>query len=224
MKRKTSPTPEDRAAVGAAISELEKRTSAEVVAAIASESGRYDRAESLVGFLFAICGLVVARVLAGASSSGDWSETLSAALPWQILAVALGFLSGTVISSHWHGLRRLFASSDEMTDEVLRAARHVFMERQIASTKGRSGILLYVSLFERRVVVLSDARVLESLGQAFCDRLRDSMLTHIRDGRIRDAFCTAIAIAAVDLEADFPASSTDTDELSNTLLIFESRR
>jgi putative membrane protein len=117
----------------------------------------------------------------------------------------------------------MFVASGEMTDETLRAARHVFSERRMASTKERGGILLYVSQFERTVVVLADAAVMQSLGQPFCERLRDLMLVLVREGRMRDAFITAISIAEKELAANFPPRPENSDELPNTLLIFHPR-
>jgi putative membrane protein len=223
MKPNAMLTQEDRLAVEAEIASAEKHTSVEFVAAISTESGRYDRAESLVGFLCAICGLTFVNILFGAAPSGDWSATIGAPLAWQAISVGVGFLIGNVLASYWHGLRRFFVSSDEMTAETMRAARHVFFERRISSTKERGGILLYVSKFERRVVVLTDARVMQSAGQSFCDRLRDAALAFIREGKIREGLIAAIQLAEKELAADFPACPADTDELPNTLLIFHPR-
>ena len=50
--------------VEAAIRDAEQHTSAEMVAVIATESGRYDRAESIVGLLGSVLGLIVLNSIA----------------------------------------------------------------------------------------------------------------------------------------------------------------
>ena len=52
-------TAQDRAAIEQQIAKIEQTTSAEIVCAAATESGRYDRAESIIGIFTGSAALAV---------------------------------------------------------------------------------------------------------------------------------------------------------------------
>jgi uncharacterized membrane protein len=66
MNANTFLTASQRKELEAKIQEVETRTSAEIVCAVATESGRYDRAESLVGLLAALLALCLTHAARGA--------------------------------------------------------------------------------------------------------------------------------------------------------------
>ena len=209
-----------RRAVEAAIAEAEKRTAAEIVCAVAAESGRYDRAESLVGLGCAIVGLSLAHAWAGGAA--QWGAA-PVPLGWQALAVALGFVLGSVVASYVHGLRRLFVSAREMAEETGRAASAVFAQRRLGSTRQQAGLLLYVSLFERRAVVLADDGARAALGQAGVDALRDQMVAGLREGRRAETLTAAVRSAAERLSPRLPPVPKNPNELPNQVLLFDPR-
>ena len=134
---------EQRVRVAQRLAELEERTDAEVVCAVATESGRYDRAESLCGVLFSLVFLISAHKIMGA---GSWDETASLPLSAQVLLVVVGFLLGGWLSSYCHGVRRLLVAPQEMVAEVDRSAHALFSRQGIAETTHSGGILIYLSL------------------------------------------------------------------------------
>ncbi|MCB2155607.1 hypothetical protein KQI84_12035 [bacterium] len=209
-----------------AVAEAEKATAAEIVCAISTESGRYDRAES-------ICGLIAALVVLGGVNFIDFSREGGAlgnfgspsgiGFGWQAVAVTLGFIAGSVIASYVHLLRRLFVGEKEMIAEVTRAASHVFGSRRLACTELRGGILVYLSLFERRVVVLADHALAEKVGQDFLDSLRDLAVEQLRAGRRAETFTQTIAEAKGKLAEMLPIQPDDKNELPNELVIIHPR-
>jgi uncharacterized membrane protein len=138
---------QERERVESAVAEAEQMTSAEFVCAVATESGRYDRAESFIGFAFAVVLLSAANLVTWQlSRSGDWGRAPSPPFLVQLLMVSLGFVLGTTLASYWHGLRRLAVSSREMTAETAKAASHVFTDHGVGHLDNRGGVLIYVSL------------------------------------------------------------------------------
>lgn len=216
---------EDRAAVGAAITEAEGKTSAEVVCAVATESGRYDRAEAIVGLacgLLALWGLNTATG-SGAAGDGAWQEAAHVPLAWQLVAVTVGFVLGNVLASYVHPLRRLLVSDADQSSEVARSAAAVFMSKRISSTRGRGGVLLYVSLFERRVVVLADEGTFAVLGQEGVDALRDMAVAKLKVGDRRDTLVATVQAIGERLAEALPCQKDDVDELGNALLVYHPR-
>ena len=214
----------DKVAVGEAIKGAEECTSAEVVCAVSTEAGRYDRAESIVGLAGALIFLSAAYALrlgASPSNSGDWGG--GAALMWLALAVTLGFIAGNVLGSYWHSLRRLLTSQSEMDENLAMTAQHIFARARLSSSRSGGGVLIFVSLYERRVVILADAPAAEVLGARGIDDLRDTAIAALRDGRRCDVFIEVIVGAAARLKTAFPPAEVPTNEIGNDLLIFHPR-
>ncbi len=206
------------------IARVEKDTSAEIVCAIATESGRYDRAESLLGLTMAILFLAVADLLFGSSTDQGWSSGQGMLLGVQSAAVAVGFVLGSWLASTAHALRRPLVPARELAEEVARAADHVFALAAVGMTSGRTGVLVYVSLFERRVVVLADRRTYDVLGAEGVDALRDIALERLRDGDVAGAFTATVEAAGERLKTRLPADvAANPDEISNKVLIFPGR-
>ena len=213
----------ERQAVAEAVADAERRTSAEFVCAIASESGRYDRAESLVGLVVGLLALAAVGLAASRPPADSWLEARVIPLGWLALAVVVGFVLGSALASQWHTVRRPFTTRGERDAEVARAASHVFALSRLASTRKRAGVLIYVSVFERRVAVLADAGAAQVLGQSGIDELRDLAGERLRGDRRLEAFGDTLRAAVERLAAALPAEVVDPDELPNALVILHPR-
>lgn len=217
-------TPAEKAAIEAAVAAAEKRTSAEFVCALATESGRYDRAESLMGLTLALLGLTLANYAAhGSTDPGSFEATAGPSLAWQFVTVVVGFVLGSALGTYCHPVRRLFVPVREMIEETRKAARAVFALRRLASTKEQGGVLVYYSIFERRILVLADEGAQKALGQEGLGELRAlAMRTLHQQGKVA-AFTTVLEAAAEKLEHALPVRPSDTDEISNELVIYHPR-
>ncbi len=205
------------------VKEAETRTSAEIVCAVATESGRYDRAESLGGLFFGLVLLVVVNLTA-ANPPGEGAWAVSGpSLAWQSIAVVLGFVAGNLWLSYSHSIRRLFTGRREMREESERAAMHVFASQGLHKTTGRGGLLIYVSLYERSVIVEADSGVMEAAGQELLDSMCEIASSELKAGNVSEAFTRAIAVAAGKLELALPVQEDDKNELKDHLLVFDTR-
>ena len=204
----------------ACIERLENKTSAEIVCAVADESGRYDRAESIIGLVFALLFFVAApAVRLWLSPSGDWFQP-SLSVGWQTLSLVVGFVIGSVIASYWHGLRRLVTSEKEMAEEANRAACVVFSKASVGSAGNRCGLLLYLSLFERRVVVMADEAVRSALSDERIQQLCNLAVVEIKAGRIETVFETLMSEVEETLVEKLPCDrELDANELENHILL-----
>ena len=218
-------TAEEKQTIEQAIGAAEEKTSAELVCAIATESGRYDRAEAMVGLIGALLMLAVGYLifLCLQSDGGSWGETRPLPFGWQCLCVVVGFVLGNVAASFCHPLRRPLVSRDEMDEETLRAAQYVFGFEGLTRTRGRGGLLIYVSLHEHRVIVLADEGLKKAMGQAFLDKMRDHAVNHLRAGERVETFTETIETALGELEQALPRRPDDKDELPDHLLLIHPR-
>ena len=214
---------EQRTRIESTVSAAESRTCCEIVPVVATVSGRYDRAEDLVGLWCAIIGAVVAFLtLPGHTDAGRWGG-----IPmWgQVVLLAIVmlfcFVTGTATAQQFHVLRRLFTPRQQMQEEVNHRARELFFDRRVHHTAGASGLLIFVSLYERMAVVLGDRSVVEALGQTYCENLCQRLTTSLRSEDVAAAICDTIQHAATSLESALPRMEHDVNELPDTLVLLD---
>lgn len=134
------------------VSEIEKSTDAELVLVLRARSGPYYHADFLFGALLAFAGL---------------NFLLFAPLEfhqyWVPIDFILLFVMGAFLSSRSNGLRRLLTSKKFRREAVRTAAAAMFYEAGIANTNAEMGVLVYVSLLERRLELIADRGVLKGV-------------------------------------------------------------
>ena len=215
---------DDKARVVKAVALAESMTSAEIVPVVATASGRYDRSEDIVGLLVGtILGVVVWLLFAAyAPPAPDWGLSLSALeLPFIIVAFVVGFVLGASVASRVGWLRALFTPRSQMRDEVAARARAVFFDSRVHHTEGQTGVLVFVSLYERTAAVIADKAVTEKAGQGTLDDVRDTLVTRLESGELTEALCAAIKTAGERLGAVLPREAGDVNELPDALVLLD---
>jgi putative membrane protein len=217
-------TPADHQQVTRAVAAAELRTGAEIVPVVARASGRYDRPEDIVGLWTALLALAVTWCLLPSErhEANSWGNIAPA---WQLvallLAVVVGFLCGAIFASRLDWLRRLFTPQLQMADEVTARAKQVFFDRSVRRTVAGSGVLIFVSLFERRAAILADQSVVDKLGQPALDDLCHQLTARLGAMSTTQALCEVIATAGEQLSTAVPRSAADVNELSDALVVLD---
>ena len=207
-------SPADKALIACFIHDAEKRSGCEIIPVVARDSGRYDRAEDMFGLVLALAGLAVAWALTAMLGGQDGMWAAPAAdrigLVGIIGIILAGFIGGAFLATRLPILKLPFLSRAEMNDEVARAARACFYSRGLRKAPNAAGILIYVSLFERRVVVLGDDAVAAKLSAGDWQRITDVMRGAMKIGAARDGLLTSIHLTGMLLDGAFPPP-TDAD-------------
>jgi len=136
---------EAKRASASAVKAVEAQTSAEVVVAVRKSSGHY----GVLAYHFGV-GLAAVVVLYLVLAPAVYSVGAIA------LEGLLAFALGTVVAANFDTLLRALSRSATLERNVSIGARAAFFDLGISRTSGRNGILVYLSLFERRCVVLAD--------------------------------------------------------------------
>jgi putative membrane protein len=131
-----------------AVSAVEAQTSAEIVVCLRGSSAVYRDADYLFGFIVSV-GALLAMLF------GERVFVL-ASIPAGVIAA---FLAGTVASAHVSQIRRILVFPSRMATAVRLAARGAFVDQGVSRTHGRTGVLVYASMFERRVEVVPDVGI-----------------------------------------------------------------
>ena len=135
-------------ALQGAISGIEARSSAELVVSVRSRSAAYLHADILVGALAALGALAFLLF-------SPWPF----ALHWFLIdPIMVGGLVA-LAASRLPPIRRALTPRAVRESRVRAAAGSLFLERGVHHTRGRTGILLYISLLERRALLIADAAV-----------------------------------------------------------------
>jgi putative membrane protein len=217
---------EDRVRIREAVRAAEAATSGEIVCVLATQSGDYDRAEDLVGLWFAGAVLAAAWwLMLPASAPGEWGAR-GVSISWVGLLGALGvliggFILGAAVATQVAWLRRLFTSRRQMRGEVERAAGRAFFEHGLRETEARTGILVYVSLFERMVRITGDRTIAGKLSDRDWQDVRDRIVDGIQRGRPAEGLITGIRRCGEILSEHFPRAPGDKNELANDLRIID---
>jgi putative membrane protein len=188
-------TDDAKARTKQAIQAIERRTAAEIVVAVRGSSARYHQADLLAGAIAAMVTLLVLLFMD--------REVPIGAIPYLVLA---GFLAGASLSALIAPLRRLLTRPSHRRETCLAGAKAAFFDLGVSRTRERTGILVYVSLLERRVVVLGDVGI-------DADELDARPLEEAVRRGDASAFVTALGGLAPALEARHPRRADDVNEL-----------
>lgn len=174
-------------AVARAVSAAEERTAGEIVTYVVEECDPYPEAAwrgGLYGALLAALGSAAVHL-----ASGSWGASL---LTWSVLPVLLGALLGLLAGDRIPPLRRLLVSPAVMERRVAMRAEAAFLEEEVFATRDRSGILLFLALFEHRAIVLGDSGINQVVPQAEWKSIVDDLVAGIRAGDALAAMLAAV--------------------------------
>lgn len=183
------------------ISEVEKKTSAELVVAIARESGSYRDVDFLLGFLLSLISLAFLIF-------SPWVFPPLLILPFSTIS----FAGGVFLSPHIPQLRRLLISKERHRRQVRMGLLAAFYELGVPATKERNGMLIYISLFEDAVEILPDYGIEGRIPQAQWNDLKRRLGKPSAPGFTED-FIAALERASELLAAAFPPGETNPNEI-----------
>lgn len=180
---------------------VEALTSAEIVVAVRRRSGDYRVAAYHCGFF--VGGLVVLYLLVAPQifTIGDIA-----------LDGALGFGAGLALALNVAAVQRFWLREKMLATSVRDAARAAFFELGISRTTSRTGLLVFVSTFEQRALVLTDIGIDPALlGVRWVEACAAMSKAVAR--RDLAAFETALESLGPILGAVMPRTSEDVNEL-----------
>ena len=202
---------QDRQKIRAAVHAAEKQTRGEIVPMVVPVSGRYEAA-NLLGAILALLTLACLLMLERRGWGLGYSP--SVVLLAVVAAYILGNLAGSVPAA-----LRLLTPDHQMDLQVRRRAQAAFYEHGLHKTREASGILIMISLLERRVQILADRAIDEKVPPATWDAQVQQLVLAIKEGRPTDGLCQAIAQCGALLAQHFPPRPGDNpDELRNDLI------
>lgn len=180
---------------------VEAGTSLEVVVAVRRRAERHVASSMMLGALFAVLTLAVMW----------FSPTVYDVRTMPLDALA-AFMLGVLVAFLFPGVRRLLTPRSLLRVAAQRGARRAFAELGVEKTRDRIGLLVYVALLEREVVLVPDQGVPPELVEQGFGEARKELEAAVRALRF-DAFEAALGKLGPPASAALPRKPDDENEL-----------
>jgi putative membrane protein len=215
----------DREKVSAAIAAAEAKTCGEIVAVATPISDAYHD----VALHWALVPLFAVLAWAAWSPTalawwydflfGGWNPdpTQSELLTLLMFFAALKFTVALLILK-WMPLRLLLTPSATKHRRVRRRAIAIFLAAAAGRTTGKTGILIYLSMAERRAEIVADEAILKLTDDHTWGEAMHALIADVREGRPGDGIVAAIERVGTVLAEHFPRSADDTNEIPDKLI------
>ncbi len=200
-------TEQDTQAIGQAVAAVEKKTSAEVVPLIIRQSTTVTMAGPLNLFLACMVSIL----------SLEYAKDIRMFFAVFAASMFLAYWG----RRYWPWLK--FLEGGRLEQEVFQRAELEFYRRIYGRTLGRTGVLIFVSVFERKVIVLAEKQisdlVADRYGKDYWQQIVKEILQGVRGGHLGASMVKAIQDCGELLAKDFPVQAGDRNEISNDLVV-----
>jgi putative membrane protein len=196
---------EDQTRIEAAIVDLERRCSAELVVVIAQRSASYAAYPALWSTCVALLAGWLIALIVPAMMANHVAFVQGLVL---VAAAALFYLTPLGIKFVPAAAKRARAA----------AMAHIEFTALVNNrTRAKDGVLLYLSLAERYVQIVADEAVATAIPQTRWQQAIDEFRARAKRARLGDNLVQLIAECAAILEARFPAKPGQANELPDRL-------
>jgi len=218
MKAEQFFPPAETERLSSAIRGAETKTSGEIVPYVVARSDAYPEAPWRAGALGAMLVLFYFSI-----SDVVFSEWLKYSITQIGVFAVAGGIAGAGIVHMFPSLALLFVPHHAIEHRVNERAKRAFLDEKVFLTRERTGILIFLSLLERHVVVLSDEGINAKVKQEAWDGIVATIVAGIKSKRPSEGLLNAIAACGTLLEsASIVRGADDTNERSDTIQIHES--
>lgn len=215
----------DRDRIAAAVSAAEGHSAGEIVTIITGQSDDYADLALIWSIFVAFLALAALSIAPDFylgiydRLTGGWMQQWH---PGQIFAVALLVASlkfaGMWLLQLWRPLRLLLVPGPVKHHRVRARAVTCFKVGAERRTHGRTGILIYLSMRERRAEIVADEAIAGKVPAEVWGDAMAAMLGPIREGRIADGMIAGIDKVGEVLAGHFPRAENDQNELPDRLI------
>lgn len=205
-------SPDDLAEIERRVGEAEASTGGEIVPYVVDACDPYPEA----AWAATAVGALLAPLLAAGLHLGFglWGGAWSL---WLTVPALVGGGAGWLAGRFATPLRRLLVPAEVLERRVELRAAAAFMEEEVFATRERTGILLFVALFEHRMVVLADAGIHAAVGNEEWTGIAADTAAGIRAGHPGRALADAVTRCGELLARRVERRPDDVDELPDAV-------
>lgn len=199
------------------VAELEKNTAGELVLYFARKSDSYPGAGWKFSAIIGSGTAVLIGLLAYLWLLPQWLTPFVFSMLILILMI-LAYLVAVFMPK----LRLSLSSNHIVSQRVLTKARDVFLQEEVFNTNERIGILIYISEFEQKVVVLGDTEINKKISKKDWKHIVDTIILGIKHQQVAQGIINSVTICQdLLLKHGFSNVEKDDNELSDEIRVEE---
>lgn len=206
------------------VAEAEKKTTGEIALAVVYQSDSYAFVELFIAF----CAAFLSFFILFLCSAPIWNlleRTVWFPSPTQLTAVIGGGAATVVFIVYLlvniPAIDRLIIPNTLKNRRVYARALQHFVESGVYRTTEHSGVLIFVSVLERKVFVIADSGVAAKVAQTEWDGICKIMTGGLKEHQAAHAFISAVKECGKILQEHFPNKAENPNELPDGLVILE---
>jgi putative membrane protein len=218
-------TQADHARVTAAVAKAEETSDGEIVTIVAPRSDAYHD----VGLHYAVLAMLLVPAVLAVLPQGwidwatglflGWNASLARGAVMAFLFVKLASVFLIVrFALAWMPLRMALTPGRTKSRRVRRRAIEMFRASAEHRTKGRVGILLYVSLLEHRAEIVADEAIHSKVEPDVWGDAMAVLVERVKAGEPGEGMARAVDEIGTVLAGIIPKTATDTNQLPDRLI------
>jgi len=213
-------TEAEQARIAAAVAQAEAQTAGEIVPVVTPASDPYTDVALAWSVFVAFLALAALETAPAFYVSlvdralGLWATEWTARAYFGLaLTVAVIKFAAMLALLQWRPLRLWLTPTPIKRARVHARALTAFRLGAESRTTGRTGVVLYVSLAERKAEIIADRAIADHVNPEVWGEAMAALLGPLRDGRLGDGMEAAIARIGVVLHQASPVQADDRNEL-----------
>ena len=102
-------------------------------------------------------------------------------------------------------------------EEPVKKAIQVFEKLKMHETELRNGVLIYLSVKDKKLAIVGDQGIDAAVNDDFWDQIKNNLLENFKKGLYAEGLVEGIHASGEQLKAHFPYQEDDVNELSNEI-------
>ncbi len=216
---------QDHSLVTAAVARAEQQSDGEIVTIVAARSDAYHD----VALHYCVLGMLVvpAKLALFPQSVIDWATGLlfgwnaqfsrAGLMVALFVLLVLAFLFVRLVLSN-QSLRMALTPGRTKTRRVHRRAIELFRTGCEMKTRGRTGILIYLSLAEHRAEIVADEAIAGKVDPDSWGEAMESLIEEVKAGRPGEGMAAAVEKVGIVLARVVPKTEGDPNQLADRLI------
>jgi putative membrane protein len=199
-----------------AIADTELLTEAEIIPVIVRSSSSYSY---LKINLMLLTTLILTMGSEAFSTHLYWDHGLTSLIFIGLVFIFVFFITPWLASLDF--IKKMFVMKSEMLEQSFKRAKLEFYENKIHHTKDSVGVLIFISMLERQVIVLADQKISNQLPPDTWQKAVDTITKNLKTKELSKGLNLGLKELSLHLAEHFPIGKDDINELSNQLVIKE---
>ena len=197
--------------ISEAVQKAEEKTDGEIVPIIVRRSSTVGHVPLTLTLLILLLLVVVELPYSDLLWIRPWVYA------WPFLVIVIYYASFFIGRLPW--IQKVLVPERDEVEQVHQRAHLEFFTNKVNKTKHHTGILIFVSVMEKKAVILADEGISKKLPNETWDKVLKNLGDQLGKGNWGFGFVEAIEACGHHLKTHFPASSHGENQLKNQLIV-----